>query len=280
MPRFHGKSDFPHFNLMSKLLVVTLIVIFSSTVSFGQTPGVSTVVLKSGLVVKGKILKIDLTDKLVIELPSGGSLEIKMEDIEQLTLADSQPNAASSTLPYEKVKPQAIPFKEKGYYAKVDFGLPFGLDTYGDPSLNVSISMSGGHVLNRHLSLGLATGMDFYWWPNSVVNPLALEARGRFYNDNFTPYYSLQVGYGFLTSSEYWSENTKGGLFIAPGVGIISKKRDHTAWNLHLGFRSQTMQGEYEDWIWRQDLQRSVLAQIHEKIVYNRLELRFGFWFE
>ncbi|MCB9245423.1 MAG: hypothetical protein H6606_03245 [Flavobacteriales bacterium] len=235
--------------------------------------------MKSGLSITGKIVEMDANEFIKLELPNGSLIELKMSNVERVIL-DAASAPATSTSHSGSRSRLAMPFKEKGYYIQGSIGFPFGTDTYGDPSLNISLMLSGGHTFSQYLALGIATGTDFYWWPNSVINPVALEVKGRFQSSSFTPYYNFQCGYGFLSASEYWTSNTSGGLFLAPGIGLMSKNREHSGWYFHAGFRYQEMMGAYEDWIWSPQLQQSIRAEIEERVNFSRLDLRFGYFFE
>lgn len=233
--------------------------------------------MKSGLIITGKIIEMDVSDALKIEMPNGSVITLKMTDVEKVSFDDLPAASRPQYTPRVRV---LAPYKSQGYYFHGSLGFPFGADSYGDPSLNISLMLSAGHTFNHKLALGLATGTDFYWWPNTVVNPVALEIKGRFQESSFTPYYSLQAGYGFVSSAEYWTDNVGGGLYLAPGLGISSKNREHSGWMFHVGFRYQEMSGAYTDWIWNPVTGQREMAEVEEKLKLPRLDLRFGYFFE
>lgn len=268
------RSHYSHKSVLHFLLTMAVLALFSLS-ALAQTDEFSRVKLKSGAQIVGKVIELDPEKGIKLELAGGKQIEISMEHIDEIVPT----SVINSTQPIQvrKVK-ERHDWKDKGYYIYGNFGFPLGVDSWGDPSLNVSVLVGGGYTFNKNLSLGLTAGTDFYWWPNSMVYPVALEVRTRLNQQSFTPYLSLQGGYGFLGSAEYWSENNSGGLHISPGVGITSKYRENLAWYFQMGFRTQTINGAYEDGFW--DGFNWVVTTVEEKITYNRLDLRFGFWFE
>jgi len=270
----NSSSPFHHFHILAVFLILLTACLINPIRSVGQTEKIgkySTIVLKSGLQLTGKIISIDPKKGVTMDLNGRVTVVLEMEDIAEIKAGTLE--AESRPFVY-KGQRNSFSYKDKGYYVGGDFGLPFGLDAWGDPSLNVSFMLKAGYTFNRSFAVGIASGFDFYWWPNTIVNPVAIEIKGRFKDESFTPYYSLQGGYGLLTSTQNWTSETKGGLFLAPGIGIMSKNRASSGWNLHFGFRSQTVQGVREG--------NSFFgpSEIMEKIVYNRMDIRFGFFFE
>jgi len=265
-------SIFSHFRTLAIGALFLFFLTFNIGLSMAQQEGYSKVTLKSGLVLTGKIISMDVASTMELEVSGGIKVELDMKDVAEIKPAEM--TDSESYLPRVRREKLRYDFKPKGYYLGADIGLPFGVDTYGDPTLNVSFMLKGGYTFNRLFALGLVTGTDFYWWPNTVISPLAIEIKGRLRYDGFTPYYSIQSGYGFLTSAEYWIEETKGGWFFAPGFGLIAKNREHSGWNLHFGFRTQSAEGLSESFGFPGPI------FIKEKIVYNRFDVRFGFFFE
>jgi len=274
MMTLNVRSHYSHKSPLRSLFAVILIGLFSLSAS-AQSGELSRVTLKSGAQIVGKVIELDPEKGVKLELAGGKQIEISMDHVEEITPT----TMVSSQIPvqFTKVK-ERHDWKDKGYYVYGNLGFPLGVDSWGDPSLNVSVLVGGGYTVNKNLSLGLSAGTDFYWWPNSMVHPLALEVRTRLNQQSFTPYLSLQGGYGFLGSAEHWSESNSGGLYLSPGLGITSKYRENLAWYFQMGFRSQTINGAYEDGFW--DGFNWITRIVEEKITYNRLDLRFGFWFE
>jgi len=160
-------------------------------------------------------------------------------------------------------------------------GFPFGLDSYDYPSLGISANISVGKRINQHVNLGVTLGYDLYWNPTSGIIPLGLEFKGRVNKMGFSPFYYLQTGYGFMGYSEYETSRRQGeasgGLFFAPGLGIMNKKKEQTTWFVQFGYKMQNSKANYWYSVWDGGMNREVF--VTEKISFRRFDLKFGYVF-
>ena len=260
-------SDLSHLFLTVVLLLIT----FAST---AQVNTVSTVTLKSGLVIKGEIITLVPDDFIEIKTPIGTSMKIEWKDIQSLDFSNSPSYAPKTKKDYD--------FNDSSYYFSLAGGFPFGLDQGGYPSVGFSSSLSIGKAINSKMRVGLVTGYDFYWWPNTGIIPLGIEFQGRFHEKGYTPYYYVQAGYGFVGYSGLengWQMGeTNGGIFIAPGLGLTAKRKAHSAWFLQLGLKIQKSYSSYWETIW--DNQGGTDAFVEEVLTFRRFDLKFGFLFD
>lgn len=275
MKHSNSHSVYSHKNMLRKLFLTACSIALIVCISVAQTPEYTRVTLKSGASIVGKVLELDPEKSVKIELAGGNVVEIAMSNVLEISPVGTE--SEIKAVEAKHAKPE-YEWKKKGYYLSGNLGFPFGVDSWGDPTLNISLMIAGGYTFNEKFSVGLATGTDLYWWPNSMVHPVALELKARLSNKSFSPYITFQGGYGFLGSTQIWSEENSGGLYLAPSVGITSKYRPNVAWYFQMGFRTQSIKGAYEDGFWSGT--EWVQSVVEEKVTYNRFDLRFGFLFE
>jgi len=260
-------SDLSHLFITAALLLIT----FGST---AQVSSVSTVTLRTGLVIKGEVITLVPDDYIEIKTPMGTNMKIEWKDIQSLDFSSSPSYAPKTKKDYD--------FSDSSYYFTLAGGFPFGLDQDGYPSVGFSSSVSLGKSINKKMHVGIVTGYDFYWWPNTGIIPLGVEFRGRFHEKGFSPYYYVHTGYGFAGYSELengWKMGeTTGGIFIAPGLGLTAKHKPHSAWFLQLGLKMQKTKSSYWETIW--DNTGGTDAFIEDAITFRRFDLKFGFFFD
>lgn len=253
----------------------TVIFILFSFSALAQQGGLTSVTTKNGMTVKGELVNLMQGEFVELKTPLGTNLRIGWEDIATL---DFLPAAQ------QVVKPSRTnyPYNDSTYYLSLSGGYPFGLDSWGYPSVGFSVSATVGKSFGPKVNVGVCLGYDFYWHPNTGIVPLGLELRGRTKDIGFTPFYFLQTGYGFVGYSEYessWrSGQATGGFFASPGIGIMSKKRPHSTWFLQFGVKMQTTKAEYWDRIWDFNTPRDVFVE--EKVAFRRIDLKFGYIFD
>jgi hypothetical protein len=242
--------------------------------SFAQLRNSATVVMKSGMVIKGEVIALKQNEYIEIMTPLNTTLTLEWADIQTLDFTSGTPYAKKGKLAYA--------YNDSSYYLSLSAGFPFGLDSWGDPSLGFSASGTIGKSFGPRVNLGVNLGYDFYWWPNTGVIPLGLEVKGRVHKTGFTPFYYMQAGYGFVGYSDFESNNqlgdTKGGIFFAPGLGIMNKTREHSAWFLQFGFKMQKTTSSYWDTFWNGGGQSEVFVE--EEITFRRIDIKFGYVFD
>ena len=255
-------------------LFLTAILVVMSFILFAQQPLTSTITLKSGLVIRGEIVKMEQNEFVEVKTPIGTTLRVEWVDIQSLDF--------TSTPVYREPQKISYDYNDSSYYFSLSGGFPFGLDSWGDPSLGLSATAVFGKSFGQRVNCGLLAGYDFYQWPNTGVIPLGIEYRGRVHKTGFTPFYYAQTGYGLIGFSDLERGQelgeTKGGLFFAPGLGLMGKKREHSSWFVQFGFKMQQTHSSYWEVIW--DGGNAVDAFIEETITFRRIDLKFGYVFD
>ncbi len=137
--------------------------------------------------------------------------------------------------------------------------------------IGMTISLFSGYVINKHLTTGVSTGVDYY--NNSVYIPIAAALRGDLLGGNrrVMPFYALDGGYSLRGPNPH-GKQSKGGWLWSPGIGLRINKGNGTGFLISAGYRHQQARqvAEVDG--------EQVLSQIEYRR-YNRLYFRMGFSF-
>ncbi len=220
---------------------------------------------QKGSVFKGQIVEYKQGDYIRIRMHSGDTVQLQENKIKKIV---------------QKGKSLYL-FKERGYFYHLQGGIQGGLGLYEDFVLGLSFEHTFGYQYNRWLGGGLSIGAERYFDGRQLIFiPVSLNIRGYFLPQNRTPYYSLNVGYGFagLLDKQQYKE-ASGGLMLNPSVGIRFGSQKG-AFTLDFGLKMQNAvltrnPIEPSSWGWWGP---RWLKKV-EKIRYIRTGIRFGWLF-
>ena len=267
------KSSLPHFCLM--LLLVCI-----ASLSFGQiAQNYVRLEMKSGIVIEGELVKIKYQHQVDILAKQGDTLSIPWTDIQTLNFIEEE---VKERVSYAfKPKKVDVPFNDSGYYFLFDFGVPLGIDYWGDPVAGGTVSFGYGKSFNYKHHLAATIGYDAYLWPDVTVIPVGLEYYGRVQKHSRSLFYFYGMGYSFPHVSEYtWLDNSKveGRMYFNPGIGVTNKRKSSKSWYLKFGLKYQSLKATYDARVWEFGSQRN--ARVTEFINYQRFDIRFGWRFD
>jgi len=213
------------------------------------------VYLRNGSVIRGKLTQPQPPGKVQIE--SNRNLWVfSQQEVLRLTQERYSPNWTS-----------------KGYYGLTETGLLIGASAYNGVNSEQSfrLEMVNGYRFHRLLAAGAGIGVNFY--QESHLIPLYAELRGELLNQQLTPFYVVQAGYGLPLSGQIkdeqaWGPNAQadGGWMYGAGLGLAV----HTAkvsWLFGMGIRLQQNRTHYFDWAG---------TSISDQLTHRRLGLQIG----
>ena len=215
---------------------------------------IDVIYFKDGNVIKGKILD-NYKKAYRIEMLSGDVITVSKKNVsttKSISLKDAIFIEDGLILP------------TKGYYGIYAINLLTGSGTYNYGEIAPSLSMIHGHQFDHNLSLGLGISVDFYGY---TIIPVFLDIRGYPRKKRLSPFYALDVGYGFPVWGQNSWTNIKGGLMLNPSLGLRFLGRRKSSFQLGIGYKKQFISRNYV----RQDYS--------DQIVFNRLQLNLGLMF-
>ena len=136
-----------------------------------------------------------------------------------------------------------------------------------------SLLLVNGYRFSPGVFAGIGFGVEFL---TTNYFPFFADFRYDLLKGDIVPYIVAKGGYSFpMSSSQQENEITYtyyGGALAAAGIGLKIKSRDHFAWDISLMYRYQnTAYKEVYGWNSQENKYDDV---------YNRIELRFGFYID
>lgn len=195
--------------------------------------------LHNGSRIYGELLYYNPLDSLVF-LYKGKKITYPSDIVESVveTLKYDRGGIHTSLFQYE--------FFEKNWY--VDFSV------YTLASSRVKAAgtqLSGGYRYNQWLSIGGFIAIDNYVPAlREIVYPVGIEISGYFLDRGFTPFYKINIGYGFMFNDKSVSRTeSRGGILINTAIGLRFTGKKYLNIYLAVGLRLQPAYAYYDyDW--------------------------------
>lgn len=221
------------------------------------------VYLKNGSVIRGNIQEVDPTDHVKIQDLCGNIWFYNISDVEKITEEPFQAEFAAGGAPLD-FKPGFVNITSIGFLAG---------SANNAQRAPLSLLMVNGWRNALGLFTGAGIGVEFL---STNYMPLFADVRYDFFGSDVVPYIMAKGGYSLPLSSdhtEYDIDYTySGGPLAAIGMGLKIRSRAHFAWDISMLYRyQQTSYTEKYEW----NNQEYTYTD-----VYNRLEIRLGFYID
>jgi hypothetical protein len=242
-----------------------IITIFLCSLSlFAQKPVRDVVYLNNGSIIRGNIIEISENKTLKIE-SCENILVFDMTDVHKITKEV-----------HTYLKDDHDFAKPSGYINITSFGVLAG-PAENSSMAPVSIETINGYRLNNKYTFGLGIGMDIF---EKIHVPVFLDGRYMLLNRDISPVIIIKGGYSLpvgreSTNNFYYNEYySKGGPMLGTGAGLVFRINNHNLVSISLLYRYQqlitTEVQRNGDRTWKFD----------HSVKYNRMELKFGFYFD
>ena len=224
---------------------------------------VDHIYLKTGSIVRGKILEIAPDEHVKIEDLGGNLWVFRMAEVERITAEPYETGRVMSSEP--------LGFKA-GFVNMTSIGFLAG-SSHNEQAAPFSLLTVNGYRTSAGLFAGIGTGVEFL---STNYMPLFLDLRFDLFGEDVVPYLMGKGGYSLPLSSDtraYDIDYTySGGPMLGVGVGLKVKTRPHFAWDLSISYRYQeTSYTENYDWN----------NQEYEYTdIYSRIEIRLGLYID
>lgn len=163
---------------------------------------------------------------------------------------------------------QSKRFAFKNAYKSISFGVLLKKKRpYNSDDCDVGLHLGYGYSVFNKMHAGIQVGLNMYEYAFLTT---AAEVGGDILKGRFTPFYKLNLGWGFNLNndeSEFYSFKKSGGILLHPSLGIKLKTKDKAAFTLGAGYRFQRSKQQYE---WEIS---------PKKITYRRLCVEMGIEF-
>jgi hypothetical protein len=211
--------------------LTTLIFVLLTIVATAQNKPTSTVYLKNGSVIKGRIIENNPGESVKIQTADKSIWVFKSTEVEKIDTLSSVMKATQND-PINNLK--------KGYFTQAQFEL-MPSKKNSDEGTVPSFLAVAGYQFNKHLSAGIGSGVEAY---HISMMPLFAEGRYYFLNDHYTPFINLKSGYAFpLENGKDNLRNIKlishGGIMAGAEVGFIKSLSPKTFLTFSIGYRYQ-----------------------------------------
>jgi hypothetical protein len=221
------------------------------------------VYLKSGSVIRGKIMEFEPVDHVKIEDMCGNIWYYKITEVEKITKE-----------PFESGKrrdQKSIGF-DAGFVNLTSIGFLVG-SSYNSQVAPFSLLMVNGYRAPNGLFAGFGTGIEFF---TSSYMPLFLDFRYDLIGTDVVPYVVVKGGWAVPLSSDRTeydiSYEYSGGPLFGAGIGLKIRTRNHFAWDIELLYRYQeTSYKEIYEWN---------NQEYDYTDIFNRIEIRLGFYID
>ncbi len=249
------KTTKPHF----RFLILILFVLTSSV--FAQE--VDHVYLKNGSVIRGNIMEVEPEDHVKITDLCGNIWYYKIAEVEKITSEPYQSEFNISSEPIE-YKPGFVNMTSIGFLAG---------SASNSQVAPFSLVMVNGWRHSSGLFVGGGIGIEFL---STNYMPLFLDLRYDLFGTDVVPYIVAKGGYSVPLAYDRTEHETEyaylGGPLLGVGVGLKIKTRTHFAWDIELMYRYQET-SYTETYGWNDQV-------YHYSDIYNRIEIRLGFYID
>ena len=197
---------------------------------FAQRAIQEIVYLKNGSIIRGDIIEQIPNESLKIQTADGNIFFYKIEEVAKITKEVTPQNRSQ-----QKHSQNEVYDITPCYLGFVDFGYTIKTGKYGEDRLE--FLTSHGNQQNPYFYLGVGTGIHYFIDSEVIVLPLFCDIRGTIIPmHTVSPVFGLKMGYSFNTKDDF-----RGGLYLAPSLGIRFLASGKTAMNFSIGYSAQRL---------------------------------------
>lgn len=222
--------------------VLVLIFCCFLTAVFAQEEQKGTVYLYSGSVIKGKVISINETGGVLVEITGGSRLFFDGEEVERVTFEPVLPPTQGPDAVFGD--PEEY-YATNGWFRSLDVGFIIGNNTTTNTFSNGFVRTFVGFQNSELFSVSLGTGLDIYGRVEGGTNliiPALLCVESEFIKGKITPLAYGYLGNGFLVnrSEEISVESstlTQVGFTLGFGSGVRLYANNNSAVYIRIGYQ-------------------------------------------
>jgi hypothetical protein len=253
--------------------LTTLILLLLTIIATAQRNPSSTVYLKNGSVIKGKIIENIEGETIKVQTADKSIWVFNKSDVKDVERA-----------PFAKTTTEIDFTLKRGYFTQLQIELMPSKKQSSEGTVPAMLGVAG-YQINKHFSAGLGTGVEAF---HISMLPVFGDVRYYFFNDLYTPFIDLKGGYAFPLENQ--RDNTrnvdmksKGGWMGGIELGYIRSLSNVTKFTFSLGYRYQSLvqTGLLSEYIYTPQGSGTNTYQVDRKIAsdFNRLVVTIGIRF-
>jgi len=265
---------------MKNLFLLALI--FISPIAFSQSNIEDVVYLKSGSIIRGKIVE-QKNETVKVELLGGSLFVFKQNEIDSIT---------RENILKKKLKEINRNYfrRDRGYRNQTEFGIIYGTDLkrdnndpyyyyYGSTNTDdfgLSLHTVNGYQIWPYLYVGAGVGIDRMVSLKQTFSPFYVRLSSEFIKKKVTPYVFGDAGYSVMwkkKSDDYYSYENKGGYYVSCGGGLRIYTRSRASVVLSLAYKRNYSETKW----WYTQWNEGTYYEI--KRTYQRLVMNIGVTF-
>jgi len=212
-----------------KTLFIFTIYTFITSVILAQTNYTDVIYLKSGNMHRGFIIEEVPNRSYTIVSAKKDTIVCTIDEIERITkepLHKREVGYISGHL-------------QPGYRRIIEIGHEFQVNDWSSDRLK--LNLINAYQLNPFLSLGIGTGVRYYYPYDAVAVPIFADFRTNLMNTQTSPYLGLGLGYSFNVNNGISGL----GVLLSPTAGVSFKAFNNAQMNLGVGFEMQRVRNWY-----------------------------------
>lgn len=221
------------------------------------------VILKNGSVLYGQLIDYSIGEKVKLKISNGQMLIFSDDNVKRVII-----NAPDSNFKEERKLKSNLIYN----YATFNYisGNIEGLDLANS---GLGINYSVGYRFNNYLSLGAGLGVETYnYGLREFFIPVFVDVISIFKNNNVSPFFRFQGGYGFVKATSEKVIDSNGGLMVNPAFGIIILQKNNIGFTVDLNLKYQKANFVINSSNWTASIS-------YRDIDFMRLCIRFGILF-
>jgi hypothetical protein len=196
--------------------------------------------LKTGSIIRGKIVDQLTTGKVKIELPGGSVFVFQATEIDSIR----KENRLKSSI---KEINQNYYRKDRGFRNMTELAIIYGVNFKNDPNgtnqddIGMSLQTINGYQFWPYLFVGGGVGIDRFITYQQTFSPFFVRVSSEILKRKVTPYVYLDGGYSVMWKqpSNDYTTNIKnvGGAYVAAGGGVRIYTRSRASVILSAGYK-------------------------------------------
>lgn len=210
------------------------------SVTFAQSNIEDVVYLKTGSIIRGKIVDQLTTGKVKIELLGGSVFVFAATEIDSIRKENRLKNSIKEIR-------QNYYRKDRGFRNMTELAIIYGVNFKNDPNsanqddIGMSFQTINGYQFWPYLFVGGGVGIDRFITYQQTFSPFFLRLSSEFLKRKVTPYVYLDGGYSVMwkqPSNDYTtSVKNVGGAYAAAGGGLRIYARSRASVILSAGYK-------------------------------------------